>query len=70
MWIKLSEGSVHLVKSNVSLVARKYVFKVSGQVRHKPACSATEASKILILETREVLLCVQKIIKVLTSLGV
>ena len=38
----------------MSLVTRKPVFRVSNQVRHKPACTATEASlEISDMETRD-----------------
>ena len=32
---------------NLSLVTRKCVSRVGDQVRHKPACAATEASQSL-----------------------
>ena len=44
------------------------IFRVSGQLRHKPACTATEASykhEILDIETIEILLpdeCINQLI--------
>ena len=55
----------------LSLVTRKPVFGVSDQIRHKPACAATEASyslEISDIETRDDILSGQRKLKVLIRL--
>ena len=42
--VKNVETTAIEIKVHMSLVLRKSVFGVSDQVRHKPACTATEAS--------------------------
>ena len=56
---------------SMSLVTRKLVFEVSDLVRHKPACTATEASKRLESSdktTRGIILSRQRTTKVLIRL--
>ena len=51
---------------------RKMSSGVSDQVRHKLACSATEASmrlEILVTETRDITLSRQRTVKALTRLS-
>ena len=55
----------------MSLVTRKPVFGVFDQVRHKPACSATETSQSLEIanvETRDIILSSQRTTKALIRL--
>ena len=55
----------------MSLVTRKSVFWVFNQVRHKPACAATEASwrlEIWDIETKDIILSRQWTTKVLIRL--
>ena len=57
--------------SGLCLIARKNVFGVSNQARHKLACSATDTSwslEIVCRESREFLLLWQRKTKVLISL--
>ena len=54
--VKYSSTSIGKTYDKMSLVTKKPVFGVSNQVRHKPACAATEASQgieISDIETRD-----------------
>ena len=55
----------------LSLVMRKAVFGVCDQIRHKPACAATEAKwrlEILDIKTRDIILSRQRTTKALIRL--
>ena len=57
----------------MSHVKRKPAFGVSDQVRHKPACAATEASKrleISDIETRDIILSRQLSAPLLVAYGI
>ena len=53
------EDAVEFTRYNMSLDARKTIFRVSDQVPHKPCCTSTEDGqelKISNLERREIVL--------------